>query len=460
MSILIKNGRIITATDDYTADIFIEGETISAIGKNLKVTAETTIDAAGKLVIPGGIDPHVHLEMPFMGAFSSDNYETGTLAALHGGTTTVIDFVIQSQGKSLFDALHEWQGRATGNTYGDYAFHMAVTDFNPETQLEIKDLIEKEGISSFKTFMAYKGALMIDDRQMVGLMNEVKKYGGIVTVHATNGDIIDYLVSKNKAAGNLSPLYHYLSQPEITESEATGRFIDMAYQTGSKSYIVHMTSEGGLNKVRDAQKRNQHVFVETCIQYLVLDASVYDRGFESAKWVMSPPIREIKDQTALWAAINQGVVQTLATDHCPFMWDDKRKGEHDFTKIPNGAPGIEHRMELIFSEGVKKGKINLNKMVDIASTSSAKIFGMFPKKGTIAVGSDADIVIFDTEKKHILSASTHHHHCDYSAYEGHEVTGKAETVLLRGKIAIDSGNVKIGKGYGEFIKRSTMKDVL
>jgi dihydropyrimidinase len=460
MSILIKNGRIVTATDDYFADIFIEGETVSAIGKNLNFSADEIIEAKGKLVIPGGIDPHVHLEMPFMGAFSSDNYETGTLAAMHGGTTTVIDFVIQSQGKSLYDALHEWQGRATGNVYSDYAFHMAVTDFNSETQLEIKDLIEKEGISSFKTFMAYKGALMIDDRQMVGLMNEVKKYGGIVTVHATNGDIIDYLVAKNIAAGNVSPKYHYLSQPEITESEATGRFIDMAYQTGSNSYIVHMTCEEGLNKVRDAQKRNQKVFVETCIQYLVLDASVYDKGFESAKWVMSPPIREIKDQKALWSAINQGVIQTVATDHCPFMWKDKLKGENDFTKIPNGAPGIEHRMELLYSEGVNKGKISLNKMVDISSTSSAKIFGMFPQKGTIAVGSDADIIIFDTEKKHVLSASTHHHHCDYSAYEGHEVIGKAETVILRGKVAIDSGNVNINKGYGKFVKRSKLTNII
>jgi len=460
MSILIKNGRIITASDDYIADIFIEGETISAIGKNLTHKADTTIDASGKLIIPGGIDPHVHLEMPFMGAFSSDNYETGTLAALHGGTTTVIDFVIQSQGKSLYNALHEWQGRANGNVYSDYAFHMAVTDFNSETQLEIKDIIEKEGITSFKTFMAYKGALMIDDRQMVGLMNEVKKYGGIVTVHATNGDIIDYLVAKNKEAGNLSPLYHYLSQPEITESEATGRFIDMAYQTDVNSYIVHMTSEGGLNKVRDAQKRNQKVFVETCIQYLVLDASVYQKGFESAKWVMSPPIREKKDQIALWNGINHGIVQTLATDHCPFMWDDKRKGENDFTKIPNGAPGIEHRMELIYSEGVNKGKISLNKMVDISSTSSAKIFGMFPQKGTIAVGSDADIVIFDTTKKHTLSATTHHHHCDYSAYEGHEVTGKAEITILRGKVAIDKGKVNIPKGYGKYLKRGKTTKII
>ncbi|MFA5973965.1 MAG: dihydropyrimidinase [Lentimicrobiaceae bacterium] len=460
MSILIKNGRIITAADDYTADIFIEGETISLIGKNLGIAADTIIDASGKLVIPGGIDPHVHLEMPFMGAFSSDNYETGTLAALHGGTTTVIDFIIQKQGKSLHAALHEWQGRATGNTYGDYGFHMAVTDFNPQTQGEIKDLIEKEGITSFKAFMAYKGALMIDDGQMVGLMTEIKKYGGLISVHATNGDIIDYLIAKNKAAGNLSALYHYLSQPEITETEASGRFIDMAYQTDSNSYIVHLTCEGALNKVKEANKRNQKVFVETCIQYLVLDASVYDRGFESAKWVMSPPIREKKDQNALWAAINQGIVQTVATDHCPFMWDDKLKGKDDFTKIPNGAPGIEHRIELLFSEGVNKGKISLNKMVDLTSTASAKIFGMFPKKGTIAVGSDADIIIFDTAKKHIISASTHHHHCDYSAYEGHEVTGKAETVILRGTVAIDNGSVKIKKGYGEFIKRAKLTNVL
>jgi len=456
MSILIKNGRIVTATDDFVADIFIQDETIETIGRNLNLPADTVLDATGKLVIPGGIDPHVHLEMPFMGAFSSDNYETGTLAALHGGTTTVIDFVIQSHGKSLHDALAEWQGRAQGNVFSDYAFHIAVTDFNSSTKNEIKDLVEKEGISSFKTFMAYKGSLMIDDHQMVELMDEVKKHGGIVTVHATNGDIIDYLVTKNKEAGNLSPLYHYLSQPEITEIEATGRFIDMAYQTGANSYIVHMTSEGGLNKVRDAQKRNQRVFVETCIQYLVLDASVYDRGFESAKWVMSPPIREKKDQAALWAAIDQGVVQTLATDHCPFLWEDKCKGLDDFTKIPNGTPGIEHRMELAYSEGVLKGKISLNKMVDITSTSSAKIFGMFPKKGTIAVGSDADIVIFDTQRTHTISAETHHHHCDYSAYEGHAVTGKAETVILRGKIAIQNGQPMIQKGYGKYIKRTPL----
>ncbi len=460
MSLLIKNGRIITASDDFVADIFVEGETISAIGKNLKVKADRVILASGKLIFPGGIDPHVHLEMPFMGSFSSDNYETGTLAAMHGGTTTVIDFIMQKQGNSLHDALNEWHGRANGNTYGDYGFHMAVTDFNERTKLEIKDLVENEGISSFKTFMAYKGALMIDDRQMVGLMEEVKKYGGIVTVHATNGDVIDYLVAKNKAAGNLSPLYHYLSQPEITESEATARFVDMAYQTGVNSYVVHLTCEGGLNAIRDAGKRNQKVFAETCVQYLVLDASVYNRGFESAKWVMSPPIREKKDQKALWAGINQGLIQTVATDHCPFMWAEKQRGESDFSKIPNGAPGIEHRMELMYSEGVAKGQITLNKMVELTSTASAKIFGIFPKKGTIAVGTDADIVIFDPTVKHTITAATAHHHCDYSAYEGQEVTGKTETVIMRGQIAIDKGNVLINKGYGQYVKRAKSPEII
>ncbi len=404
MSVLIKNGRVITASEDYEADIFIEGEKITSIGNKLNVKADEEIDAKGKLIFPGGIDPHVHLDMPFMGTFSSDNYETGTLAALHGGTTMVIDFILQTQGKSLHSALEEWRGRSDGNAYGDYSFHMAVTDFNEESRKEIRDLIDNEGITSFKTFMAYKGALMIDDRQMIGLMNEVRDRGGLVTVHATNGDMIDYLVARHRNEGKLSPLYHYLSQPEITESEATGRFADMAYHTDVPSYIVHMTCEGALNQIRDSTRRNQKVFVETCIQYLILDASLYEKDFEGAKWVMSPPLREKKDQEALWAGLNQGLVQVVGTDHCSFEWKKKLMGEKDFSKIPNGHPAIEHRMELLYSEGVNKGKISLNKYVEITSTNAAKIFGMFPQKGTIGIGADADLVIFDPEKKHILSA--------------------------------------------------------
>jgi dihydropyrimidinase len=454
MSLLIKNGRIITASDDYVADIFTEGETVRAIGRNLKLDADKEIDAAGKLVFPGGIDPHVHLDMPFMGTFSSDNYETGTRAALFGGTTMVIDFILQRQGSPLRSALEEWKGRSNNNCVGDYSFHMAVTDFNEVTKKEIKDFIEKEGITSFKTFMAYKGALMIDDRQMIGLMEEVKKHGGLINVHATNGDMIDYLIDKHRAEGKLSPLYHYLSQPEITEAEASERFTDMSFYTGCPGYIVHLTCEGALNAVRNATKRNQKVFVETCIQYLILDASVYEKDFEAAKWVMSPPLREKKDQETLWAGINQGLVQVVATDHCPFKWEQKQLGKNDFARIPNGHPAIENRMELLFSEGVSKKRITLNKYVEVACTNPAKIFGMFPRKGTIAVGSDADIVIFDPEEKHTLSAKTHHMNVDYSGYEGWEVTGKVKTVLLRGQVAIDENKCLLKKGYGQFIKRN------
>jgi dihydropyrimidinase len=460
MSILIKNGNIVTATDNYVADIYIEGETIKAIGKNLPIKADEELDATGKLIFPGGIDPHVHLDMPFMGTFSSDSYETGTRAALYGGTTMVIDFILQKQGNSLQDALTEWKSRSDNNCVGDYSFHMAVTDFNEGRKKEIKHFIEEEGITSFKTFMAYKGALMIDDRQMIGLMEEVKKHGGLINVHATNGDMIDYLIAKHKEEGKLSPLYHYLSQPEITEAEASERFVDMASYTGCPGYIVHLTCEGALNAVRNATKRNQKVFVETCIQYLILDASLYEKNFEGAKWVMSPPLREKKDQQTLWAGINQGLVQVVATDHCPFMWEQKLLGKNDFSKIPNGHPAIENRMELLFSEGVVKNKITLNKFVEVTSTNAAKIFGMFPKKGTIAVGSDADMVLFDPNEQHTLSAATHHMNVDYSGYEGWEVKGKIKTVVLRGKIAIDNNTCLVEKGYGKFVKRNKVAQVI
>lgn len=457
MSLLIKNGRIITADADFTADILVVGETIELIGRNLVVKADTEIDAGGKLVFPGGIDPHVHLDMPFMGTFSSDNYETGTRAALFGGTTMVIDFILQKQGNSLQAALDEWRSRSDNNCVGDYSFHMAVTDFNDNTKPEIQKMIEREGIVSFKTFMAYKGALMIDDRQMIGLMEEVKKYGGLINVHATNGDMIDYLVAKHRTEKKLSPLYHYLSQPEITEAEASERFVDMTYYTGCPGYIVHLTCEGALNAVRNATRRNQKVFVETCIQYLLLDASLYEKDFEGAKWVMSPPLRQEKDQATLWAGINQGLVQVVATDHCPFKWEQKLMGKDDFSKIPNGHPAIENRMELLYSEGVHKGKISLNKYVEVACTNPAKIFGMFPRKGTLAPGSDADIVIFDPNEEHTLSAATHHMNVDYSAYEGWPVTGKVKTVILRGQVAIDNGKCLVEKGYGKFVKRDKVK---
>jgi dihydropyrimidinase len=291
-------------------------------------------------------------------------------------------------------------------------------------------------------------------------MNEVKKQGGMVTVHATNGDMIDFLVAKFRSEGKLSPLYHYKSQPEITESEATGRFSDMAYHTGVPAYVVHMTCEGALNHIRDATRRNQKVFAETCIQYLVLDASLYEKGFESAKWVMSPPLREKKDQDALWAGIDQGSVQVVATDHCPFMWEQKKMGENDFSKIPNGHPAIENRMELLFSEGVNKGRISLNKFVEVTSTNAAKIFGMFPRKGCIAAGSDADLVIIDPKEEHVISAKTQHMNCDYSAYEGMTLKGKCKTVILRGQVAVENNELLLKKGYGQFIKRNKTNGII
>jgi dihydropyrimidinase len=315
-------------------------------------------------------------------------------------------------------------------------------------------MIEKEGITSFKTFMAYKGALMIDDGQMVQLMKVVKKHGGMVTVHATNGDMIDSLIAKNQALGNRAPLYHYLSQPEVTEAEASGRFADMLHYTGCTGYIVHLTCEGALNAVREATKRNQTVHVETCIQYLLLDASLYEQDFDGAKWVMSPPLREKKDQAALWAGIEQGLVKVVATDHCPFTWEQKQMGKTDFAKIPNGHPAIEHRLELLYSEGVHKGRISLPKFVELSATNAAKLFGMYPQKGALAIGSDADITILNPNTKHTLSAKTHHMNTDYSGYEGREVTGKVETVLLRGAVAIENEKCLLEPGYGKFVHRS------
>jgi dihydropyrimidinase len=460
-TILITQGTVVTAADTFDADIFIEGEKIRSIGKDLNVTASRVMDAKGCYLFPGGIDAHTHLEMPFMGTFSSDNFETGTRAALFGGTTTVIDFAFQSHGKSLREGLSHWHEKARGKAVADYAFHMAVTDFNEGSRREIRELIEKEGVTSFKAFMAYKGALMIDDRQMIGLMNEVKKWKGLVTVHAENGDLAESMIQENLSMGNLAPKFHALSRPAIVESEATGRVIDLAFAGDHPVYIVHMTCEEALNRVRNATKRNQHVWVETCIQYLLLEDSVYDQpGFEGAKWVMSPPIRKTKDQQALWNGISQGLIHTVATDHCPFCMDQKRMGEKDFSKIPNGAPGIEHRMELMFSEGVLKNRISLNKFVDLNCTMPAKIFGLYPRKGTLAVGSDADVVIFDPKQKHTLSVERHHMNCDYSAYEGWQVTGKTKTVLLRGTVAIEQERVLVGKGFGTFLPREPYRAIL
>jgi dihydropyrimidinase len=460
MSTMIRNGRVITGGEDYIADIFIDGETVTAIGSDLRIPSDRIIDATGKLVIPGGIDPHVHFALPSMGTVSSDDYTSGTSAALFGGTTTVIDFVTQTKGMTLFQALEAWQGRANGRACGDYSFHMIVTDFNDAVKLEIGRLVEEEGITSFKAFMAYKETLMIDDTQLAALMQEVKRCGGIVSVHATNGEMIDTLKAKHREEGRLTPLYHALSQPEITESEATGRFAALAERTRVPSYVVHMTCEGALNEIRGAARRNQKVFAETCIQYLLLTSSVYKEELEGAKWVMSPPLRLKKDQEALWAGLDQGSVQVVASDHCPFTWEQKMMGRDDFSKIPNGFPSIEHRMELLFSEGVKAGRMSLNRFVEVTSTNAAKIFGLFPKKGCIAIGSDADIVILDPSEDHTISAATHHMNVDYSGFEGWKVSGKVKTVLVRGTIAVDAGLLQVQPGFGKYLKRNKVNGII
>ncbi len=391
-----------------------------------------------------------------MGTSSSDDFETGTLAALYGGTTTIIDFAFQKQGGTLHQALATWHEKAMGKAVCDYAFHIAVTDFNDQTKKEIRSLVQEEGVTSFKTFMAYKGALMIDDRQMIGLMKETAHFNALVTVHAENGDLADSLIRDYLVQGLTAPTYHALSRPEIVETEATGRAIDLAFAGKHPLYVVHMTCEGALNRVREATKRNQHVWVETCVQYLLLDKALYDsKGFDGAKWVMSPPLRQEKDRVSLWNGISQGLVHVVATDHCPFCMVQKRMGEADFSKIPNGAPGIEHRMELMYSEGVAKGRISLSRYVDLNCTAPAKIFGLFPKKGTIAVGSDADITILDPKIEHTISSKNHHMNCDYSAYEGWKVSGKIRQVILRGTLAIDNGRALIGKGFGQYLKRGS-----
>jgi len=457
-SLLIRNGTVVTATDQYQADVYVEGETIAQIGKDLDKTADREIDAQGCYLFPGGIDAHTHMELPFMGTHASDTFETGTLAGLHGGTTTIIDFAIQTQGDSLQAALDSWHEKADGHAVGDYAFHCAVTDFNDNTRAEIPAVIKEHGINSFKVFMAYKGALMVDDRQMFELMGELVKHGGIITTHCENGDMVDSNIKKNLDAGNTAPKYHVLSRPAICEAEAAGRAIDLAYQSGCPLYIVHTTCEESLNRVKAATLRNQKVNVETCIQYLLLDDSEYFKdGFEGAKVVMSPPLRKKKDQEALWAAINQNLVHHVATDHCPFCMDQKAMGKDNFSKIPNGAPGIENRLELLYSEGVEKGRIGMNKFVEMSSTGAAKIFGLFPRKGTIAVGSDADIVIFDPAIKHTISAKSHHMNVDYNPYEGWQVQGKTRSTILRGTVAIDEGEAKVGEGFGKYIKRPPFK---
>lgn len=454
--IFIKNGRIWTANSDFVADIFIADGKIKVIGSDLSslYSADETIDANGLYILPGGIDVHTHMELPFMGTYSSDDFETGTLAGLFGGTTSIIDFAIQRKGDSLKNCVREWHEKALGKAVSDYAFHVAVTDYNDNTRKEIPDIIN-DGIPSFKAFMAYKGSLMIDDRQLVDLLETTKRCGGLISVHAENGDLVDYLTQKFKKEGNLTPHYHPLAHAAIAEEEAASRAMDLANYVGADIYIVHTTCKGVLERAIEKMRRNGRVYIETCPQYLLLDDSCYDEpGFNGAKYVMSPPIRKKEDQAALWKGIDAGHIQVVGTDHCPFnIKGQKEMGKDDFSKIPNGGPGVENRLEICFSEGVVKGRISMNRFVEVMCTNPARIFGV-PSKGGISIGADADIVLFDPNEKHTLSVKTHHQNVDYNMYEGWKVTGKVKTVLSNGYVAIRNGQAdQVTKGQGCFIKR-------
>ena len=457
MSILIKNGRIITAVDDYMGDVFIENETITHIGKSLDMEADEILDASGKYLFPGGLDPHTHLDMPFGGTVSADDFETGTRAAAHGGTTTLIDFAIQTKGQSTLEALDTWHAKADGKTAIDYGFHMIVTDLEDDRVHEMKMLAD-EGVTSYKLFMAYPGVLYVDDGTIYRAMRKAGENGTVVCMHAENGIVIDEIVKRALAEGKTEPKYHALTRPTRMEAEGVHRAISIAEVANVPVYIVHLSSSDALEQVMLARNRGVHAFAETCPQYLFLDHSYYEQeGFEGAKYVMTPALREKWNQDELWKGLKFGDLQSISTDHCPFCFkDQKTLGIDDFSKIPNGGPGVENRMSLVFNGGVNSGRISLNKFVELTSTAAAKTFGLFPKKGTIAVSSDADIVIFDPDRKETISVDnscTHHMRVDYNAYEGFEVTGFTETVLSRGKIIIKDCEYMGKKGDGQFLKR-------
>jgi dihydropyrimidinase len=452
---LIKNGTIVTATDRYAGDVLVDGEKIAMIGTSLEMFVDRTIDATGKLVLPGGIDVHTHLDMPFGGTTSADDFASGTIAAAHGGTTTIVDFAIQYRGQTLHHAWETWMKKAEGKAAIDYGFHMIITELNDQVECEM-DALVRQGVTSFKLFMAYPGVFMLDDASIFRALLRTGKNGGTICMHAENGGVIDVLVKKALAEGKTAPKYHALTRPARAEGEATHRAIALAEIADVPIYIVHLSAAEALEMVTEARDRGLPAFAETCPQYLFLSYENYlEPGFEGAKYVMSPPLRPKETQNRLWRGLAFGDLQAISTDHCPFcMKEQKVLGTDDFSKIPNGAPGIETRMSLVYDGGVRSGRISLNRFVELTSTSPAKIFGLFPRKGTIAPGSDADIVIFNPNRTMVLSARTHHMKVDYNPYEGRTVTGVSETVLSRGNVIVENGSFVGRAGAGSFLARS------
>jgi len=453
MSTLIRNGRIITADQDYRADIYIDDEEITAIGAGLNTEADELIDASGKYVIPGGVDVHTHMDMPLGDTCSSDDFGTGTRAAAFGGTTCIIDFAVQSRGTRMRQALDIWRKKGEKAAV-DYGLHMIVTDL-PEAHLGDMDEMIRTGVTSFKLFMAYPDSLMVDDATISRALRKTAESGGLVCIHAENGRTIDVLVRRAIAEGETAPIYHALTRPVAAEAEAVNRAIALAQEASAPVYIVHLSSSDALVKVAEARNRGLPVLAETCPQYLLLSIEDLKRpDFEGAKYVFTPPPREKPHQERLWEGLRNGTIQVVSTDHCPFSFKrGKEAGRDSFAKIPNGGPGVENRLQLLHHFGVNGGRISLNRWVELVSEAPAKIFGLYPRKGAIAAGSDADIVIWNPEQEHTISARTHHMRVDYSLYEGFKVKGNAETVLSRGRVVVDKGRWLGREGHGRFIRR-------
>jgi|SRR5579871_4056234 len=462
MSILIKGGRVITATDDYVGDVFVDGETVTTIGRELEVTADRVIDATGKYVLPGCIDPHTHLDMPFGGTVTIDDFESGHTSAAFGGTTCHVDFCIQGAGQTFAEALDTWHRKADGNALIDYGFHIAVTDLLSGGTLEELASLPEQGITSYKLFMAYKNVLQVDDLTLFQAMQVAAGSGALVMVHAENGDAIDVLVREALARGETAPIHHALTRPPELEGEATNRAIQLARIAGSPLYVVHVTCREAVEPIARARAVGWDVWGETCTQYFFRSIDdLAQPDFHGAKYVYSPPARDKKNHAVLWDAVRADALSAISTDHCAFLWDgQKTLGSDDFTKIPNGGPGLEDRLVMIHHFGVNEGRIGLNRMVDLLATQPAKLFGLYPRKGTIAPGADADIVIFDPVKEHTLSAASHHSKADYNLYEGTTVTGAVETTMVRGHVIVDGGQLVAEPGVGQFVKRARFSEPL
>jgi dihydropyrimidinase len=462
MSLLIKGGRVVTAADDYVADVYVDDERISLIGLDLDLNADRVIDATGKYVLPGCVDPHTHLDMPFGGTVTIDDVESGQTSAAFGGTTCHVDFIIQPQGETFASALDLWRAKANGKQVIDMGYHLAVTDLEHGGSLEELATLPDQGITSYKLFMAYKGALMVDDLTLFRTMQVASQTGALVMVHAENGDVIDQLVREALEAGNTEPLYHALTRPPEAEGEATNRAIQLARLAGSPLYVVHVTCEQAVEPIALARERGWDVWGETCTQYFFnsLD-DIAKPNFEGAKYVYSPPVRDSSNWDVLWNAVRTDSLSVISTDHCAFLWEgQKTLGKDDFSKIPNGGPGLEDRLKMIHEFGVRAGRLSLNRMVELLATNPAKLFGLYPRKGTVAVGSDADLVIFDPEKEVTISASSHHSKSDYSLYEGTTVTGAPEVVLLRGHVLVENDELVASPGVGQFVKRARFGEEL